>query len=115
MRRNPRWRAAACAGLLAVSTAVTTYAAAPAQAHPVNAADYQQVELAKGVGEMGEPMSLAVLPDRSVLHTSRNGQLRRTDAAGTPQVGAQLSRYPHDEEGLQGVAVDPGFASNRFV
>jgi glucose/arabinose dehydrogenase len=98
-----------------VSTAVTVFAAAPAIAHPVNAADYQQVELAKGVGEMGEPMSLAVLPDRSVLHTSRNGELRRTDAAGTTTVIGTLSVYSHDEEGLQGVGVDPGFATNRFI
>jgi glucose/arabinose dehydrogenase/PKD repeat protein len=116
MRRSPRWRAAACAGLLAVTTAVTTLATSPAaQAHPVNAADYQQVELAKGVGEMGEPMSLAVLPDRSVLHTSRNGQLRRTDASGTTSVIGTLAVYSHDEEGLQGVGVDPGFATNRFI
>jgi len=115
MRRSPRWRAAACAGLLVVTSAATVIATAPAQAHPVNAADYQQVALAKGVGEMGEPMSLAVLPDRSVLHTSRNGELRRTDANGTTTVIGTLSVYSHDEEGLQGVGVDPGFASNRFI
>jgi glucose/arabinose dehydrogenase/PKD repeat protein len=98
-----------------VTGAVTTLDTTPAQAHPVNAADYHQVELAKGVGEMGEPMSLAVLPDRSVLHTSRNGQLRRTDAAGTTTVIGTLAVYSHDEEGLQGVGVDPGFATNRFI
>ena len=54
----------------------------PPQAHTINATDFQQVTLAKGVAEVGEPMSLAVLPDRSVLHTARNGTLRRTDAAG---------------------------------
>ncbi len=115
MRRNPRWRAAACAGLLVVTSVITALTTTPAQAHPVNAADYQQVELARGVGEMGEPMSLAVLPDRSVLHTSRNGQLRRTDAAGTTTVIGTLAVYSHDEEGLQGVGVDPGFATNRFI
>ena len=87
----------------------------PAAAHPVNAADFQQVELARGVAEMGEPMSLAVLPDRSVLHTARNGVLRRTTAAGVTNVIGTLPVYTHDEEGLQGVGVDPGFASNRFI
>ncbi|MGB3438358.1 MAG: PQQ-dependent sugar dehydrogenase [Actinophytocola sp.] len=115
MRRSPRWRAAACASLLVVTSAITALATTPAQAHPVTAADYQQVELARGVGEMGEPMSLAVLPDRSVLHTSRNGTLRRTDAAGTTSVIGMLAVYSHDEEGLQGVGVDPGFATNRFI
>ncbi|WP_433797591.1 PQQ-dependent sugar dehydrogenase [Actinoplanes sp. CA-252034] len=87
----------------------------PATAHPVVAADFQQVELARGVSEMGEPMSMAVLPDRSVLHTARNGVLRRTTAAGVTTVIGTLPVYTHDEEGLQGVAVDPGFTTNRFV
>ncbi|MEU6159254.1 lectin [Streptomyces sp. NPDC047130] len=77
--------------------------------------DFQQVTLAKGVAETGEPMTLAVLPDRSVLHTSRDGTLRLTNAAGTTSVAGKLDVYSHDEEGLQGVAVDPGFASNRHV
>ncbi|WP_236046187.1 PQQ-dependent sugar dehydrogenase [Paractinoplanes ovalisporus] len=81
----------------------------------INPADFQQVTLAKGVAETGEPMSLAVLPDRSVLHTARNGTLRRTDAAGTTAVIATIPVYTHDEEGLQGVAVDPGFATNRHI
>ncbi|MFE5122773.1 PQQ-dependent sugar dehydrogenase [Streptomyces sp. NPDC056669] len=84
-------------------------AAAPAA--PV----FQQVTLAKGVAETGEPMSLAVLPDRSVLHTSRDGTLRLTDAAGTTKVAGTLPVYSHDEEGLQGVGVDPGFSANRFI
>ncbi|HEU5472433.1 MAG TPA: PQQ-dependent sugar dehydrogenase, partial [Actinophytocola sp.] len=97
----------------AVATTITS--AVPAAAHPVNQADFQQIELARGVGEMGEPISLAVLPDRSVLHTARNGVLRRTDAAGNTAVIGTIPVYSHDEEGLQGVGVDPGFAGNRFV
>ncbi|WP_256975372.1 lectin [Streptomyces sp. CS159] len=77
--------------------------------------DFQQVTLAKGVAETGEPMTLAVLPDRSVLHTSRDGTLRITDAAGTTTVAGKLDVYSHDEEGLQGVAADPGFSSNRYI
>jgi glucose/arabinose dehydrogenase len=56
-----------------------------------------------------------VLPDRSVLHTARNGTLRRTDAGGTTAVIATIPVYLHDEEGLQGVGIDPGFASNRHI
>ncbi|MDY7087361.1 MAG: PQQ-dependent sugar dehydrogenase [Actinomycetota bacterium] len=98
---------------LLLSTALTV-AAAPASA-VIDPADFQQVTLAKGVAETGEPMSLAVLPDRSVLHTARNGTLRRTDAAGATAVIATIPVYTHDEEGLQGVAVDPGFATNRHI
>ncbi|MFI2436094.1 PQQ-dependent sugar dehydrogenase [Streptomyces sp. NPDC018693] len=94
-------------------------------AHPVGAAvtdrdttaaeDFQQVTLAKGEPEVGEPMSLAVLPDRSVLHTSRDGELRRTDAAGNTRLIGKLDVYTHDEEGLQGIGVDPDFTTNRFI
>ena len=86
-----------------------------ATAAPPPLEEFQQVELAKGEAEMGEPMSLAVLPDTSVLHTSRDGTLRITDANGSTRVAGQIPVYSHDEEGLQGVGVDPDFASNRFV
>ncbi|MEJ3745653.1 PQQ-dependent sugar dehydrogenase [Actinomycetes bacterium KLBMP 9797] len=108
--------AAAAAVLLTAAAAATIIGhAAPAAAHPVNAADFHQVELARGVAELGEPMSMAVLPDRSVLHTARNGVLRRTTATGVTNVIGTLQVYTHDEEGLQGVGVDPGFSSNRFI
>ncbi|WP_198168282.1 PQQ-dependent sugar dehydrogenase [Herbidospora yilanensis] len=110
MKHRRRWLIATAS--LLVLSGVT---AVPAQAHTINATDFQQVTLAKGEPEMGEPMSLAVLPDRSVLHTARNGTLRRTDAAGNTSVIGTLPVYTHDEEGLQGVAVDPGFATNRHV
>ncbi|MGC7100804.1 PQQ-dependent sugar dehydrogenase [Amycolatopsis lurida] len=106
----------AAAALVAAFLVTPVFTAPPpASAHAVNPADFQQVELARGVAEMGEPMSLAVLPDRSVLHTARNGTLRRTTAAGVTSVIGTLPVYTHDEEGLQGVGVDPGFSSNRFV
>ncbi|MFJ6695086.1 ThuA domain-containing protein [Streptomyces sp. NPDC091272] len=98
-------------------TAPQLAAAQPAPAEPKAAAaeDFQQVTLAKGGEETGEPMSLAVLPDRTVLHTSRSGELRATDAAGNTRVVGKIPVYSHDEEGLQGIALDPGFAQNRAV
>ncbi|MEV4459113.1 lectin [Microbispora sp. NPDC049633] len=86
-----------------------------ANALTIPASDYQQIALATGGGELGEAMSLAVLPNRSVLHTARDGTLRITDVNGTTKVAAKLNVYTHDEEGLQGVAVDPNFATNRYV
>ncbi|QDY10071.1 carbohydrate-binding protein [Micromonospora sp. HM134] len=116
--RSRRWLPSATAMLLAVTAgtvAATTGPTAPAAAHTINASDFQQVELARGVNEMGEPMSLAVLPDRSVLHTARNGTVRRTDSAGVTRVVGTIPVYTHDEEGLQSLGVDPDFASNRFI
>ncbi|UQU65675.1 PQQ-dependent sugar dehydrogenase [Couchioplanes caeruleus] len=109
----PRYRSGAAVAVLTAGLLVAV--ASPARAHDVDPTDYQQVTLAKGVDEVGEPMALAVLPDRSVLHTARNGTLRRTDANGTTTVIGTLAVYNHDEEGLQGVGVDPGFSSNRQI
>ncbi|MET8051608.1 PQQ-dependent sugar dehydrogenase [Streptosporangium sp. NPDC005286] len=97
--------------LPATATARVAAQAAP----PVDPARFQQVTLAKGVAEVGEPMSMAVLPDRSVLHTARDGTIRITDAAGTTKVSGKIPVYFNDEEGMQGVGIDPGFSSNRFV
>ena len=60
-------------------------------------------------------MSLAVLPNRSVVHTARDGTVRVTDVNGNTKVAGKLPVYTHDEEGLQGVAVDPDFATNRYI
>ncbi|GAA5123811.1 PQQ-dependent sugar dehydrogenase [Haloechinothrix salitolerans] len=66
----------------------------------------------------GEPMDLAVLPDGRVLHTTRPGEVRlHNPDTGRNIVAAEVDVYEHDEEGLQSIAVDPGFngKSNRWV
>lgn len=81
--------------LLAVGTPATVAGAHPGHPeHDETAAaaegQFQQVPLAKGEPEMGEPMSLAVLPDRSVLHTARDGTLRLTDQGGVTKVAGKI-------------------------
>ncbi|MFG1883933.1 ThuA domain-containing protein [Micromonospora sp. NPDC049102] len=93
----------------------TAAGAITADCGPTVTTNFQQVALAKGVAETGEPMSLTVLPDRGVLHTSRDGVIRHTDAAGNTKVAGTLAVYTGDEEGLQGIKVDPNFATNRWV
>ncbi|MFB7707694.1 PQQ-dependent sugar dehydrogenase [Streptomyces sp. NPDC056105] len=121
-RKRPRFRKALAllTGSLLAGASLAIGAphagAAPAPDAAVAAAeDFQQVTLAKGAEEVGEPMSLAVLPDRKVLHTSRDGVLRLTDENGTTKVAGKLDVYSHDEEGLQGVGVDPKFSDNHFI
>ncbi|WP_019546849.1 PQQ-dependent sugar dehydrogenase [Streptomyces sulphureus] len=118
--RTLRTRLAAAAGALTIGgalvvTGIPASQAAPADDRPA-AAELQQVELAKGVEETGEPMTLAVLPDGDVLHTAREGTLwlTQSDGSGTSQAG-KLDVYDHDEEGLQGVGVDPDFEQNRHI
>jgi cytochrome c len=64
----------------------------------------------------GEPMSLAVLPDRRVLYTTRTGDVLLFDpATQLNTVAAEVDVYQHDEEGLQGIALDPNFDDNHWV
>ncbi|GLW05761.1 hypothetical protein Misp01_08910 [Microtetraspora sp. NBRC 13810] len=58
----------------------------------------------------GEPMDLAVLPDSRVLHTTRAGEVWLHDPkTGLNTRAAELDVYEHDEEGLQSIALSPGF------
>ncbi|MGP4111375.1 PQQ-dependent sugar dehydrogenase [Streptomyces sp. 4N509B] len=66
----------------------------------------------------GEPIDLTVLPDGRVLHTTRAGEVWLNDPdTGLNTLAAELDVYQHDEEGLQSIAVDPGFdgRDNRWV
>jgi cytochrome c len=69
----------------------------------------------------GEPMSLAVLPDGRVLHAARTGEIRlHNPRTGTNNVATDMKQspqglYQHDEEGVQGIAIDPDFGDNRWV
>ena len=99
-----------------VGTAVrrrTAPAAAPNDQSPPPASSFQKVTLND---RPGEPMSLAVLPDLRVLHTARTGQVRIHDPrTGLNTLAAEVPIYQHDEEGLQGVAIDPDFSRNHWV
>src|SRR5918998_3805734 len=80
---------------------------------PPSAAKFQKVTLND---RPGEPMSLAVLPDGRVLHTARTGEVRlHNPRTGLNTLAADVPVYQHDEEGLQGVAIDPDFERNQWV
>ncbi|WDZ83028.1 PQQ-dependent sugar dehydrogenase [Micromonospora cathayae] len=104
-----------CTLVLAVgglAGAPTTATAAPAPTPPPDDS-FQKVTLND---HPGEPMSLAVLPDLRVLHTSRTGEVRIHDPrTGLNTLAADVPVYEHDEEGLQGVAIDPDFSRNKWV
>jgi cytochrome c len=66
-------------------------------------------------GQPGEPMALAVLPDGRVLHTTRRGTIWLHTPGAGKTVAATVPVYNHDEEGLQGIAIDPDFANDGWV
>jgi cytochrome c len=76
-------------------------------------ASFQKVTLN---GAPGEPVGLVVLPDGRVLHTTRGGRVfLHEPATGENRVIANIPVYQHDEEGLQGVAIDAGFEENHWL
>ncbi|MBW6438804.1 PQQ-dependent sugar dehydrogenase [Actinoplanes hulinensis] len=100
----------AAAALLA--TTLVTGFGNPAQAAPPDT-DFQKVTLND---YPGEPMALAVLPDKRVLHTARRGEVRiHEPRTGRNVLAATIPVYLHDEEGVQGIAVDPDFRHNHWV
>ncbi|WP_052720071.1 PQQ-dependent sugar dehydrogenase [Actinoplanes rectilineatus] len=102
-------------GLLAAGAAALLVPAVPSPVHaaPPPDSDFQKVTLDDFPGE---PMALAVLPDGRVLHTARKGQVRiHEPSTGRNVLAATIPVYLHDEEGVQGIAVDPDFAKNQWV
>ncbi len=103
--------------LISVAGAAVLAVPAPAVAHPGHdlppSSDFQKVTLNDFPGE---PMALAVLPDRRVLHTARKGEERINDPkSGRNILAATIPVYQHDEEGVQGIAIDPNFERNHWV
>jgi cytochrome c len=100
---------AALAGALAVCAIPSV---ASAQSPPPDS-EFQKVVID---ATPGEPIDLAVLPDGSVLHTERSGEVWLHDIdTGLKTLAAKLDVYTHDEEGLQSIALDPDFEENGWV
>lgn len=75
--------------------------------------NYEKILLTKNVGE---PVDMAVMPDRTVLHTARNGDVRLTDpSTGVTKVVNTIDVYANSEDGLQTVTLDPNFEENGWV
>ncbi|RBM14369.1 PQQ-dependent sugar dehydrogenase [Streptomyces sp. PT12] len=106
--------ALAATALLAASVPAVAHEEGPEHHAPAES-DFQKVILND---TPGEPIDFVVLPDERVLHTTRDGQVWLNDPdTGLNSLAAELDVYQHDEEGLQSIAVDPGFngRSNSWI
>nr|WP_208326039.1 ThuA domain-containing protein [Amycolatopsis arida] len=112
---EPEFRAHLLGGILYAAGERAADCSPPEPGGPPVDDDFDQITLAKGEERTGEPIALAVLPDRRVLHTSRDGEVWLTTPEANTTLAAKLDVYSHDEDGLQGVAIDPDFATNRWV
>ncbi|WP_418608218.1 PQQ-dependent sugar dehydrogenase [Georgenia sp. SUBG003] len=56
------------------------------------------------------------MPDGSVLHTARNGDIRLTDpSTGVTEIVNTIDVYANSEDGLQTATLDPNFEENGWV
>jgi len=66
--------------------------------------------------DLNEPMELAVAADGLVYYVERPGYVKRVDPkTGTTKLPAKLPVRFMAEDGLLGIALDPGFARNGWV
>ena len=96
--RDPWWR----------TSPTTTRPGSPSTAPNSN-------QITSVVGGLGNPWDIAFIPDGTMLFTQRTGSV---DALvnGTPRRLARPADVaPRGEGGMMGLAVDPGFATNRRI
>ena len=70
------------------------------------------------VANLGGPTAIAFMPDTTMLVTAQGGTLRAVVGGvlqGTAVINLSSKVCSNSERGLLGVAVDPNFASNRYV
>ncbi|MFG2840917.1 ThuA domain-containing protein [Streptomyces zaomyceticus] len=76
---------------------------------------YQKVTLD---GAPDQPMQLDVAPDGEVFYISRSGKvnvIHTHDGASETHVAGELDVYDGGEDGGIGLALDPNFATNRWI
>lgn len=110
------------AGLLLLGLfALATQAADPAPTPPASPSHFQKVVLAQNCAD---PMELAVAPDGRVFWVERHGHFKVWDpATQTNRLIAKFdvwgtfngSKEGSWEDGLLGIALDPGFANNQWI
>jgi glucose/arabinose dehydrogenase len=71
----------------------------------------------KRVARISQPIALAFTPDARMLITEQAGRLRvfKNSLISTPALNLTSKICSDGERGLLGVAVDPKFASNRYI
>ncbi|MDA1027725.1 MAG: ThuA domain-containing protein [Bacteroidetes bacterium] len=68
------------------------------------------------IDNLREPMELAPLPDGRVLMVERHGSVHLIDPATSKNtIAAEIPVYSEKEDGLLGIALDPGFSSNAWI
>jgi aldose sugar dehydrogenase len=113
-----RYAALALALLLAgCASATDTSSPETSAARSVVASAPPTVEVTELLTGLNKPWDVAVAPDGTLLTGQRGGGFvaRRPDGSVTRPTADLSDLYVSGETGLMGIALDPGFASNRRV
>ena len=105
------------ASLVAALVMALVGAIAPSQVSPVAAATLPAGFTDTLVTAVQVPTDFAFLPDGSIFITTQGGQVRRYGggAGTTLSLDIAAALCSNSERGLLGIAVDPAYATNRFV
>lgn len=60
------------------------------------------------------PWALAFLPDKRIIFTERNGEIKIIDNGNVREV-ASINVHAEGEGGLHGIAIDPDFEQNNYI
>ncbi|MFC4536449.1 ThuA domain-containing protein [Sphaerisporangium dianthi] len=85
---------------------------APGNCGGTIASRFQKVTLD---GAPDQPMELDVAADGTVYYISRSGKVNAIPSGGSPRTIGTLSVYDGGEDGGIGIALDPNFATNRWI
>ncbi|WP_286308143.1 PQQ-dependent sugar dehydrogenase [Agromyces mangrovi Wang et al. 2018] len=89
------------------------HSAEPGAEAALDWSNYEKILLTKNVGE---PIGMSVMPDGTVLHTARNGDIRHTDPdTGVTRLINTIDVYANSEDGLQTVELAPDFEESGWV
>jgi len=78
-----------------------------------NERDFEQEVL---MTNLREPMEVASLPDGNVLFIERHGTMHMVNPSdGSSSIVAEMEVFSEMEDGLIGLAVDPGFSQNGWI
>src|SRR5688572_28266082 len=67
-------------------------------------------------GALDEPMMFQVLEEGTAIIIERKGGIKKFDpASGTVSLIARIPVFTGNEQGLIGIAVDPGYKTNHWI
>jgi glucose/arabinose dehydrogenase len=109
-RRRRRLRNAVLIGLALAPASCQPQCTPPPPAPAPIRYDVQQV-----VGGLENPWDLAWAPDGTLLVTERTGDINAVRSGKVTRIGRPADVVNQGEGGMMGLAVDPGFATNRRI